>query len=90
MTSTFVRCGMAFLLIAILSGPTYAQEKPKGVFAHLQKETVTLYDVGMKSLRRLALDAAATITATPDMEAASSVSFKPTVGNIEIVVSVKT
>jgi len=48
---------MAFLLIAILSGPTYAQEKPKGVFAHLQKETVTLYDVGMKSLRRVALDA---------------------------------
>ena len=90
MLSKHMPLTLGLLATVLFPATTVAQEDIKSVFTYLQKEPMTLYDAGMKSLRRMALDTAARLTTSPDLEAASGVNYKPTVGQIEIIFSIKT
>ena len=90
MLSKYMPLTLGLVATALLPTTTVAQDDIKSVFSYLQKEPMTLYDAGMKSLRRMALDTAARLTTSPELEAATGVNYKPAVGQIEIIFSVKT
>jgi len=87
MTKMF-QTALVLLCATVLSGPSLAQGQE--TLARLQKEPVTLFDLGMKSLRRLALDATANMAAKPGMGPSSSVRYKHAAGIIEIEFNLKT
>lgn len=71
-------------------GALCAQEKTGGVFEYLQKEPMSLFDAGMKSLRRQAIDTAAYMSSRPSLDATARVIYSPTVRTIEISLDIET
>jgi len=89
--SLFVRTVTAVLLfIYPVQAGAQGQDNIAGVFEYLHKEPMTLFDAGMKSLRRLAMDTAVDLTAKTGGKVTSSVSFSPTTRQIEIGLNLKT
>lgn len=72
-------------VLAALTVPSIAQAQQKGIVSFLQKEPMTQFDAGMKSLRRQALDAAARLTNSTQAKVTSSIGFKADRSIIEIV-----
>lgn len=77
---------LLMLLTAVLSAPSLAQEQGqgRGTLTYLQKEPATLFDMGMKRLRRAALSTASQMIVKPGMKPKSRVSYKHDAGIIEI------
>jgi len=88
MASRVARISLALLCTIILSGPAMAQGR--GSLDYLQKEPLTLFDIGMKGLRRLALNTLEKIADKPDMMPTSSVRYMHATGTIEISFKFKT
>lgn len=79
---------LAFFLVFTLVGGAHAAEKEKGIFPYLHAEPVTLFDLGMKSLRRLALETVASVVSRPGRKGASRLFYDPALKTIEIVFTV--
>lgn len=56
----------------------------RGALTYLQKEPMTLFDAGMKSLRRLALDGAEKVSVASGLPTTSRVSYKDSEARITI------
>lgn len=65
-----------------------AQEGSGGVFTYLKSEPMTLFDAGMKTIRKQAFETAAYFSARPHLDATASVTYKPTLQNIEVVLDI--
>jgi len=89
MTLKILHGATALLLTAFLSGPALAQQSGQGIITYLQKEPVTLFDLGMKRLRSAALDTVAKMTPKPGMEPLTSVRYDHATGLIEITYNLK-
>ncbi|HEY9080425.1 hypothetical protein [Magnetovibrio sp.] len=89
MISKYLHIPIVAFCIGIPSAPAYSQEKVTDTFTYLQKEPMTLFDAGMKSIRRLALDTAANLSSTPGVDATSIVRYMSTSNEIEILFSIK-
>mgnify|MGYP000135377869 CR=1 FL=1 len=69
--------------------PVWAQQA-QGTFQRLQEQPMTLFDAGMKSLRRLALDTAEKIALKTGHETTVTVNYRHPTASIEIVFQIKT
>lgn len=77
-------CVLSLVAVFCLCSAAHGEDKVPTIFPYLQKEPMTLFDAGMKSLRRLALDTAQVLSAPPDVSAASNVTYNVTVNQIDI------
>lgn len=75
--------GVAMLLFDLPAIGAVSASEPV-IIERLRQEPSTLFDVGMKRLRRAALDAALRITAPTDRPTTSRVWYKPDTGTIEV------
>lgn len=80
---TWWRAGL--VLCAVAAMPATASGQQKGILSYLQKEPMTLFDAGMKSLRRQALDATVRLSATTQAKVTSRLSYKVDQEIIEFV-----
>lgn len=76
--------------ISFFGKPSYAQELSEGVFKYLRSEPMTLFDAGMKSLRKQAIEVAAYFSAKPTLDATALVAYRSTEKQIEIVLGIET
>ncbi|MCW8915308.1 MAG: hypothetical protein OQK24_05560 [Magnetovibrio sp.] len=81
---------LLFLGFLCVGNPSYAQDTSEGIFKYLRSEPMTLFDAGMKSLRKQSLETAAYFTAKPTLDATARVAYNPTVQNIEITLDIET
>ena len=75
--------GLALVMGVSLSAPAPAQEPP--LLKYLQQEPATLFDIGMKQLRRLALDATERLGSIAFPVPSTRVWFQRATGTIEIL-----
>lgn len=77
-------CTLSVVAFSYVCSAALAEEKVPTVFPYLQKEPMTLFDAGMKSLRRLALDAASSLSTSLDVKVTANVTYNATVNQINI------
>ena len=76
---------LAAALAAVLVGLRPAEAAPPPIIDRLAKESTTLFDMGMKRLRRLALDAAQRFTPPGASTTTSRVWYRPETATIELL-----
>ncbi|NQV47402.1 MAG: hypothetical protein HQ504_06415 [Rhodospirillaceae bacterium] len=81
-------------LTVVLSTLAFAQDQEmsqgRGTLSYLQKEPTTLFDMGMKRLRKAALDTVSRMVTKPGTQPTSSVSYKHDEGIINILFNLQT
>ncbi len=79
-------------LTVVLSTLASAQEmdQGRGTLNYLQKESTTLFDVGMKRLRTAALDTVSKMVAKPGQQPTTSVKYQHDAGIIDILFNLQT
>jgi hypothetical protein len=83
MSAKITLAAFTFVLGALVAHPTLAQQG-RGTMDRLQQQPMTLFDAGMKSLRRLALDSAEKLSVAKGGEVSANVSYKHADPSIEI------